>query len=105
MKQLGVIHYQENLNNNMTKNLDKRIEEVSQKIENELLTEYCRGNEDGLLVLEIDDFRKVLRNKLQSLLDEQKKEIVERIKEEIDLLGEPNDILHEDLNNILNKII
>ena len=36
---------------------------------------------------------------------EKKKEIVERIKEEIDLLGEPNDILHEDLNNILNKII
>ena len=38
------------------------------------------------------------------LLDEQKKEIVERMKEEIDLLGEPNDILHEDLDNILNKI-
>ena len=33
-----------------------------------------------------------------------RKEIVERMKEEIDLLGEPNDILHEDLNNILNKI-
>ncbi len=65
----------------MSKELDKRIEEVSQKIENELLTEYCRGNEDGLLVLEIDDFRKVLRNKLQSLLDEQKKEIAERMKD------------------------
>ena len=78
-------------------NIQKNIEETIKKIG---MTTY-----GGVDFEPSAEYKKELTKILQSLLDEQKKEIVERIKEEIDLLGEPNDILHEDLNNILNKII
>ena len=94
----------------MSKELDKRIKIDVKKLRMETyiarLIEVVEKNQrprpDGSI-----DWNKAIP-KLEELqnyiLDEQKKEIVERMKEEIDLLGEPNDILHEDLDNILNKI-
>jgi division protein CdvB (Snf7/Vps24/ESCRT-III family) len=94
----------------MSKELDKRIKIDVKKLrmENyiarliEVVEKNQRPRPDGSI-----DWNKAIP-KLEELqnyiLDEQKKEIVERMKEEIDLLGEPNDILHEDLDNILNKI-
>ena len=81
--------------------IQKNIEEIRKLITRGLVQ---RDVDNDILVGVGVYYRDEAERILQSLLDEQKKEIVERIKEEIDLLGEPNDILHEDLNNILNKL-
>jgi DNA-binding ferritin-like protein len=48
-------------------------------------------------LLEVKDF-------LSSALDRQREEIIKEIRKRIDDLNEPNDVLHEDLDKILDSL-